>query len=88
MDGPGLLLVLPRRLEDWPTAVGTKGQAVLVAQCALAREESRGAHWRTDYPEKSPELGKVNFIVCKTDAGMEIQPLPIPPMPSELAELI
>jgi L-aspartate oxidase len=27
--------------------------ASLIAQCALWREESRGAHFRTDFPEKS-----------------------------------
>jgi L-aspartate oxidase len=30
--------------------------ATLIARCALAREESRGGHYRTDFPETRPEF--------------------------------
>ncbi len=36
--------------------------AWLVARCALARRESRGAHYRTDYAEKRTELQKHSRI--------------------------
>jgi len=62
--------------------------AEAVIRSAAARKESRGAHWRTDFPDLNEELGKVNFVVCKTESGMEIQPLPIPPLPAELADLL
>ncbi len=40
--------------------------AEMVAASALAREESRGHHWRTDFPSMRPEWEK-HTIVRKTD---------------------
>ena len=37
-----------------------------VATCALAREESRGAHVRTDFPDTDPALDAMHAVV---DAG-------------------
>ena len=34
----------------------------LIARCALARRESRGAHFRTDYPGKRPEFQKHSLV--------------------------
>jgi L-aspartate oxidase len=36
--------------------------AGLIARCALARRESRGAHYRTDYPDKRPEFQKHSVV--------------------------
>lgn len=36
--------------------------ASLIARCALWREESRGAHYRTDFPEKRPEFAHASRV--------------------------
>lgn len=36
--------------------------ALLIARCALAREESRGGHFRTDFPESRKEFQKHSHI--------------------------
>jgi L-aspartate oxidase len=41
----------------------------LIARCALAREESRGAHFRTDFPHKSPEFEKHSVIQKEIGVG-------------------
>jgi L-aspartate oxidase len=36
--------------------------ALLIARCALAREESRGGHFRTDFPETRAEFQKHSHL--------------------------
>jgi len=43
--------------------------ALLIARCALAREESRGAHYRSDFPEKRPEFQKHSIVQKDTGIG-------------------
>jgi succinate dehydrogenase / fumarate reductase, flavoprotein subunit len=51
---------------------------------ALARQESRGAHQRRDFPQVAADLG-VNFTSrIDADGRLTIAPHPVPPVPSEL----
>ena len=34
-----------------------------IARCAIERKESRGGHFRDDYPDKDPAYAKFNFVV-------------------------
>jgi succinate dehydrogenase / fumarate reductase flavoprotein subunit len=55
----------------------------------LIRKESRGGHFREDYPSKNDAQGKVNTVVRKApDGKMQIEQVPIPPMPAELQKVI
>jgi aspartate oxidase len=42
--------------------------ALLIARCALWREESRGAHYRTDFPEKREEFQRASAITRVDDS--------------------
>jgi L-aspartate oxidase len=39
--------------------------AELIIDCSLARRESRGLHYNSDYPETDPALAEVDTIVCR-----------------------
>ncbi len=61
--------------------------AECIVRAAIDRRESRGAHWRLDYLEKNPALGKVNFIAYNDQGTMKLKQRPVPEMPAELARL-
>jgi succinate dehydrogenase / fumarate reductase flavoprotein subunit len=60
-----------------------------ITRSALERRESRGGHFREDYPDKDPSFATFNIIVRRErDGSMSISRAPIPEMPAELKKVI
>ena len=76
----------------WHTALDLRHLLTVseaITRCALERKESRGGHFREDYPEKAAEFGKINMVVRKADDGaMDLRRIPLPEMPAELKQVI
>jgi succinate dehydrogenase / fumarate reductase flavoprotein subunit len=76
----------------WHTALDlrnllTVSEAITI--CAIERKESRGGHFREDFPEKGAEFGQVNMVVRKAkDGTMELRRDTIPEMPAALKQVI
>jgi succinate dehydrogenase / fumarate reductase flavoprotein subunit len=76
----------------WHTALDLSNLltvAQIITRAALARKESRGAHFREDYPSKDPEEGRTSVSIrLNTEARIELRRLPVKEMPSELKQII
>src|SRR5579862_4742018 len=75
----------------WHTALDLKNLLSIseaITRAALSRKESRGGHFRSDYPDKSPEFAKFNTVIRKTSKGMEVAQEPIVPMSEEQKAII
>jgi succinate dehydrogenase / fumarate reductase flavoprotein subunit len=60
-----------------------------ITRCALERKESRGGHFRDDYPDKDAAFAAFNLIVRKgRDGRMELSRASIPEMPEDLKAII
>ncbi|HEY3429591.1 MAG TPA: FAD-binding protein, partial [Cyclobacteriaceae bacterium] len=76
----------------WHTAIEIKHMltvAEAIARAAHERKESRGGHFREDYPEKSEEFGNINISIQKDENGkMVVKQIPKQKMRDDLQQII
>ena len=76
----------------WHTALDLASLLVVseaVTRSALARTESRGAHFRDDHPQKDEAQGKVRHVVKRgADGAMQLERIAVTPPPPELQRII
>lgn len=65
----------------WHTALDLPNLLTIseaITRAAIERKESRGGHFREDYPDKSEEFAKVNIVIRKSDdGGMQVKREPV-----------
>jgi succinate dehydrogenase / fumarate reductase flavoprotein subunit len=78
--------------NGWHTAIDLHNLMIVseaIARTAVERKESRGAHFREDYPNKSDEFSTFNFTIRKgADGAMQIAREPLSAPPAELQAVI
>jgi succinate dehydrogenase / fumarate reductase flavoprotein subunit len=76
----------------WHTAIDLKHLLTIseaIARAAIDRKESRGGHFREDFPEKDPAAAKYNNVIFKAaDGSMKLRHEPIPVLPEHLKQVI
>ena len=76
----------------WHTALDLRSMLTVSeagAHAALRRKESRGAHFRDDYPAQDPAAGTRTIVVRRgSDGAMRVEEEPLREIPPELQQVI
>jgi len=76
----------------WHTALDLQSLlsvAELITIAAMQRKESRGAHFRDDYPKKDDGYGRFNTVLRRgTDGCPRLEAVPVQPLPAELQQIV
>jgi succinate dehydrogenase / fumarate reductase flavoprotein subunit len=78
--------------SGWHTSIDVRNLLSVseaITLSAIERKESRGGHFREDYPQKAAEFGTFNIVVKQAgDGSMQVSRVPIPPVPDHLKQAI
>src|SRR5207302_6904711 len=76
----------------WHTALDLENMLTIseiIALAGIERKESRGGHFRDDYPEKSAEWGKYNLRVTRgADGRPKVERVPVVPLTGEMTKIM
>ncbi len=76
----------------WHTALDLRNLLIVseaITLSAIDRKESRGGHFRQDYPDKAAAFSKLNIVTKKgPDGSMQVSHIPLQEMPPELKQVI
>jgi succinate dehydrogenase / fumarate reductase, flavoprotein subunit len=76
----------------WHTALDLQNLLTVseaITRSAIERKESRGGHFREDYPNKDPEYAKFNVLVKRNDDGtMDVSRKMLGPIREDLQQII
>jgi succinate dehydrogenase / fumarate reductase flavoprotein subunit len=75
----------------WNTAMDLRNLLTVseaVARAGLMREESRGGHFRDDFPAKSPEWAQYNIVIRRSGDSMNLERVPVVPQTDEQRTII
>jgi fumarate reductase flavoprotein subunit len=63
--------------QDWLNVANQLVVAEMIVRSALAREESRGSHWREDFPQRDDQHWLVNVCLRSGADGMQMWKAPV-----------
>jgi succinate dehydrogenase / fumarate reductase flavoprotein subunit len=76
----------------WHTALDLENLLTVseaITRSALERKESRGGHFRDDFPDKDEAYAAVNITVTRAaDGAMTVSRAPVPAMRDDLKQII
>jgi succinate dehydrogenase / fumarate reductase flavoprotein subunit len=76
----------------WHTALDLDNMLVIsemIAMAAIERKESRGGHFRDDYPDKSADWAKYNLRISKgSDGQPHLERVPVVPLTDDMKQVI